>query len=190
MWRDSVDIREETPFGDWPVLGPQTAAWCLRFIYTKAGVARDDQRRVKFVFRLAKDDYGLDLDEWALRALGHMQESDWLGLPDIAAEEDLLRAAQLIVYVYYQDQVAGELGKGQGKNGGMRAGLVDEAHFCTGAHREDGERMAVAELLDYVAKVVERDASMRKQIRKGREERTAPAFSNEKDEKGFEVREF
>ena len=150
----------------------------------------DHHRSFKFVFRLSKGDYGLDLHELALRALGHMQEYDCLNLPNIAAVEDLLRAAQLIEYVYYQDHVAGELGKGQGKTGGMRAGLVDEARFCTGAHREDGEGMAVAELLDYVAKGVERDASIRKQIRKDREERTAPAVSNERDEKGIEVGEF
>ena len=144
----------------------------------------DHHRSFKFVFRLSKGDYGLGLHELALRALGHMQEYDCLNLPNIAAVEDLLRAAQLIEYVYYQDHIAGELGKGQGKNGGMRAGLVDEAHIFTGAHRDSGECMVAPELLDYVAKEVERDASIMKQIRKGREERTALAVSNKKDKRG------
>ena len=90
------------------------------------------------------------------------------------------------MYVYYQDQVAGELGTGQGKSGGMRAALVDEAHFFTGTHRDDGECMAVAELLDYVAKGVDRDAPIRKQIREDREERSAPAVSIENDGEGPE----
>ena len=68
----------------------------------------------------------------------------------------------------------------------MRAGLVDEAHIFTGSHRDSGECMVAPELLDYVAKEVERDASIMKQIRKGREERTALAVSNNKNKQGKE----
>ena len=46
-------------------------------------------------------------------------------------------------------------------------------HIFTGAHRDSGEVMISPDLLEYVSKEVERDASIMKQLRKGREERAA-----------------
>ena len=42
-----------------------------------------------------------------------------------------------------------------------------------GRHREAGETMVSPDLLDFVAREVERDASVLKQVRKAREERRA-----------------
>ena len=49
--------------------------------------------------------------------------------------------------------------------------LAYESSVFTGSHREHGDAMICPELLDYVAKEVERDASIMKQVRKAREER-------------------
>ncbi len=46
-----------------------------------------------------------------------------------------------------------------------------EADIFTGAHRDAGSLMVSPDLLDYVSKEVERDASIMKQVRKAREER-------------------
>ena len=57
--------------------------------------------------------------------------------------------------------------------------LLDEAGVFSGTHRETGEAMVAPELLDYVAKEVERDASVMKQIRKAREERKSASGQKE-----------
>ena len=44
-----------------------------------------------------------------------------------------------------------------------------------GSHREFGDTMVAPELLDYVSKEIEKDASVMKQVRKAREERQAVA---------------
>jgi hypothetical protein len=48
---------------------------------------------------------------------------------------------------------------------------MDESAFFLGTHREFGDTMVCPELLDFVAKEVEREASVMKQVRKAREER-------------------
>ena len=65
----------------------------------------------------------------------------------------------------------------------LRAGLLEESSIFSGRHRESGELMCAPDLLDFVAREVERDAAVMKQIRKAREERQALAKGKkEKDE--------
>ena len=170
IWRDQLEEMEETPFKEWNVPGPRTVAWCCRFINRKAGGALDHHRSFRETFRLRKGDWGLDIHELALRTLEHLVTFDYLNVPNLSGAEDLARAAQLVEYVYHQESSVSDAGKGKGKG---RAGVLDEAHIFTGAHRDPGEVMISPDLLEYVSKEVERDASIMKQIRKGREERAA-----------------
>ena len=52
-------------------------------------------------------------------------------------------------------------------------GILDESDVFSGTHRDSGEFMVAPELLDYVAKEIERDAGVLKQLRKAREEKAA-----------------
>ena len=109
----------------------------------------------------------------------------------------IMRQAQLVEYACTQDsafayggpsgpsgggeaakeEADGEKGnkkkgkKGGGRDSDMRAGLLQEAVVFAGSHRDAGEYMIAPSLLDYVAKEIERDASVMKQVRKAREER-------------------
>eukprot|EP00972_Heterocapsa_arctica_P081102 11950160-Heterocapsa_arctica.AAC.1 len=64
-------------------------------------------------------------------------------------------------------------GKGGGGKGLMRMGFLDEAAVFAGARRDNGDAMVCPLLLEDVAKEVERDASVLKQVRKACEERSA-----------------
>ena len=105
---------------------------------------------------------------------------DGLDVVNLAVMELILRQAQLVEFTYSDKGPAppgaggaggneGKKNKGQGK--GERAGLYEEGQIFLGAHREFGDTMVAPELLDYVSKEVEREASVMKQVRKAREER-------------------
>jgi hypothetical protein len=64
----------------------------------------------------------------------------------------------------------GDKKKGHGKS--ARIGMYDESSIFMGSHKEFGDVMVCPDLLDYVTKEVEREASVMKQIRKAREERS------------------
>ena len=128
------------------------------------------------VYSLDKTMWGVDIHETGMRALEQFGCYDGLDLPNSAGLEVILRQCQLAEYVYVQESGFNDQGKGKrGKGGGSkaRAGLLDEASVFTGTHRDSGETMICPELLDYVAKEVERDASVMKAVRKAREERRA-----------------
>ena len=129
----------------------------------------DHHRAFKAAFGLQKGDWGVGGHNTVLRLLEEAGNYDGLDMPNIAALEVVVRHAQLIEYVYAQDQK--QIGK-KGKGGGTEsAGIVGEASVFAGTHRETGEVMICPTLLDYVAKEVERDASVMKQVHKAREER-------------------
>ena len=172
-WRDAVPKFSVVQFSDWPIPGPRTVAWCAAFINRRGGGPTDHHLFFKQVYGLTKTDWGVDAHGVILRMLEEAGCYDGLDVANAAALEVAMRHAQLVEYVYAQD--AASISKGKGKQKGAssseRAGLVDEASVFLGTHRETGEAMIAPDLLDYVAKEVERDASVMKQVRKAKERR-------------------
>ena len=170
-WRDVVALCSQCDFPDWPVPGPLTVLWCAEFINRRGGGPRDHHRWWLSVTNLNKDSWGVAEHESAMKALDEAGSYDGLEITNLASLEVLLRRAQLVEYVY---QLEGKEPKGKG--GGKannRFGLVDEAAVFSGSHRSTGDIMICPDLMDYVAKEVERDAQIMKQVRKAREERKA-----------------
>ena len=129
-------------------------------------------------FSLTKEMWGVSEHETGMKMLENAGGYDALDLCNISAIECVLRKVQLVEYVYGQEAPETKKdgkAKGRGKGGTARAGMFDEASVFTGSHREAGDVMLCPELLDYVAKEVERDASVMKQVRKAREERKLAA---------------
>ena len=85
------------------------------------------------------------------------------------------RQAQLVEYAYWQEHDSKPAGKGEQKGKFVKVGMLDEAAAFTGQRHRSGDIMVCPLLLDFVAKEVERDASVLKQVRKAREERKALA---------------
>jgi hypothetical protein len=167
-WRDVVDLLTVVPIGDWPIPGPRTTEWCAKFLNRRSGGPTDWHRFWQSLYKLSKDDWGVAVHELSMRMFERFGVYDGLDVCNIAAIEELMRQAQLVEYVYLQE---GEPTSGKGKSKGKHIGLYDESAIFAGTHRECGDAMVAPELLDYVSKEVERDASILKQVRKAREER-------------------
>ena len=177
-WRDVCSQLSPDKFVDWPVQGPRTSSWCCEFINRRGGGPLDHHRWWLGSLRLNSDAWGVSEHEHALRSLDHQGCYDGLDLTNIAGVELIFRRVQMIEYAYMRDGALAKIGDGEGggkKNkgggkGGRGGGFFDEASVFSGTHRDSGEYMVCPELLDYVSKEVERDASVMKQVRKAREE--------------------
>ena len=145
----------------------------------------DWHRFWRSVHQLKKTDWGVELHELAMRMLGRAGEFDGLEVCNLACIEDLLRQVQLIEYAYLQESDGGGGSKKDPKGKG-RPGLYEESSIFAGTHRETGEAMIAPDLLDYVSKEVERDASILKQVRKAREERKLLRGKGGKKDEGQE----
>lgn len=167
-WRDVTDMLTVTPLADWPITGPRTLEFCCRFVNRRGGGPLDWHRFWMSTNKLSRGDWGVDIHELAMRMLDRAGGYDGLDICNIACLGDLVRMAQQIEYAYLQEDDASSSSKGKGKG---RVGLSDESSIFAGSHRETGDAMVAPELMDYVAKEVERDASIMKQLRKAREER-------------------
>ena len=181
LWREGVASLQQEQFPDFPVPGPRTTKWCCEFLNRKAGGPREHHKWWMSVQRVFPDMWGVQEHETIMQAVELMVGYDGLGVTNIAAAELLLRKAQLIEYSYSDAGPAG-VGSGApsgeggnkkkgGAKGGSRAGVYDESQIFMGAHKEFGDILLDPQLLDYVAKEVERDAQVMKQVRKAREER-------------------
>ena len=145
-------------------------------------------------YRLSRDDFGVTHYESIMRSIDYLMTWDLLDLPNVVGVEVMLRQAQLYEYMYAMEYEARDSGsssaapadgepkakakgkpKSRGGGGLLKFGFVDEAGVFTGTAREDGRMMVAPALLEHVAKQVERDAGILKQIRKAKEERRALA---------------
>ena len=82
------------------------------------------------------------------------------------------------VYFYSERGPGGGKGSGKGSKDSKKdddGSYKFESTIFTGSHREFGDVTVAPDLLSYVAKEVEQEASVMKQIRKAREERAAAA---------------
>jgi len=99
-----------------------------------------------------------------MRAFQYFGEYDQIDLPNLVGLEVDLRRCQLIEYHYEKKSKAGA---SKEKGAGLSR---EEASYFTGSHRLGGEVMICPELVEWVSKEIEKDASVAKQMRKAREE--------------------
>jgi hypothetical protein len=165
-------------FVDFAVPGPRTMTWCAKFLNRRGGGPRDLLRRWKQVSRMQDNLWGVAEHSLTMQVMEIAGCYDGLDVVNIACLELMIRKAQLGEFSYSEQGPApppkseGEKKKGHGK-GSERVGMYDESSIFLGSHKEFGDVMVCPDLLDYVTKEVEREASvMKKQIRKAREERS------------------
>ena len=183
QWRDVAAKVSEVSFNDWPIPGPRTAKWCVDFINRRGGGAIDHHRFWMNSNGLYPDMWGVQEHEAALKILDLAGTYDGLDIPNSAGLEHLMRRAQLIEFTYSDRGPAPPTGNKSGKGGKKgSSGGFDEANIFMGQHRSHGDVMICPELIDYVSKETEREASVMKQVRKAREERELAAKNNEKQE--------
>jgi hypothetical protein len=176
-WRDVSSEVSEVAFPDWAVPGPRSTQWCVRFLNRRNGGPLDHHRWWVSNLGLKGDAWGTAEHETLMKVLDKLGRYDGLDLSNLAGAEVAFRRCQLIEF-FYSDRgpggSSGGKGGGKGNAGKEEDGLhkMEPAIFL-GSHREFRDTMVAPELMDYVSKEVEREASVMKQVRKAREERVA-----------------
>ena len=121
---------------------------------------------------MSLNNWGVAAHEAGCRTLEHAGCFDQAELCNLASVETLVRRLQLIEYYYYEAARREEAGRQQQQGKGKKIGAtIEESAVFSGQNRDYGECMVAPSLIDHVAKEVERDAAIMKQIRKAREER-------------------
>lgn len=148
QWRDvSKEIQQET-IEDWSVPGPRTSDWCIRFLNRRNGGPSDHHR-------WWTQNHALKPEAWGVGEHDHlMKVVDKLGR---------------------FDGPGGGKGQPKGDKKNQDAAQSYEATIFAGGHKEFGDTMVAPQLLEYVAKEVESEAAVMKQVRKAREERSLAA---------------
>ena len=175
QWRDvSKEVTEE-PFQDWSVPGPRTAQWCVRFLNRRNGGPAEHHRWWVHNHSLKPDNWGVTEHDTLMKIMDKLGRFDGLDLSNLAGAEIGFRRLQLIEYAYSDRGPGGGKGapKGDKKSDGFASVQQYEASIFSGSHKEFGDTMVAPSLLEHVAKEVEGEASVMKQVRKAREERAA-----------------
>ncbi|CAK0821614.1 unnamed protein product [Prorocentrum cordatum] len=155
-WRHAVERPSVTPFADWPIWGPLTVEWVMRFLDRRGGGPGDHHAWWRQVNRLQRGDWGVDIHENGSRALETAASYDNLELANPASLEVTARECQLVEYAYSREPIGGPVAESGDKNGKKdqkgkgrpRAGLLDESDVFMGRHREAAIDTATDELVD------------------------------------------
>ena len=100
LWRGVAAAVMEAAFADFPVPGPRTVAWCVKYLNRKAVGPREHHKWWRTTNRLWPDMWGVTEHSDILVALEHAGCYDGLDVVNLGSFELLLRRAQLIEYTY------------------------------------------------------------------------------------------
>ena len=176
-WSDVCRELVETAYPSWTVPGPRTVKWCAEWLDRRSATPVAHHRQFVSVFGLKPDSWGVEIHGTALRVLEETAVYDGANICDMAGIESLMRKAQLSEYVYWMDSMGAAEKAGKDKKPSASTvtfvGLMDEAAIFSGLNKDTGSAMVCPALLDHVAREVEKDAAILKQVRKAKEERAA-----------------
>ncbi|CAK0911882.1 unnamed protein product, partial [Prorocentrum cordatum] len=158
-YRSAVMGMTEGAFPDWPVRGPRTALWVLKFMEAHGGTPTGRHSRWLSETRLQGTEPGVDEHERACRTLERMVIYDQLNVANLASGEMLARSVQL-QEERYRDRVAPA----------ADSGSLD-AHVLLGTDQLRGNACVAPMLQDHIKDELTKMNSYRKEQRKAREER-------------------
>eukprot|EP00929_Paragymnodinium_shiwhaense_P003877 TRINITY_DN104589_c0_g1_i1.p1 TRINITY_DN104589_c0_g1~~TRINITY_DN104589_c0_g1_i1.p1 ORF type:complete len:372 (-),score=46.58 TRINITY_DN104589_c0_g1_i1:20-1135(-) len=165
-----IDDGQQVDYDDWVIRGPRTVAWCLEFLRHRGGPMAHHEWW-KSVCRLSDNDYGVLKHDTIMRAVEYWVQYDQLDLVNIAGVEQVLRRAQLVEH-YHRSRGRGDGGDGKDRRDGYN---TEESQAFLGTGGSSGHVMLNPDLLEFVSKELERQASIDKQARKAKEERALRA---------------
>ncbi|CAK0837915.1 unnamed protein product, partial [Prorocentrum cordatum] len=163
-FREGVKQLTETAWPSWPLLGPRTAGWVCRFIRDQDVAPRSRHARFKAEAGLSSSDPGVDFHEFCLRLLQIGIQFDQLNVSELAIFELICRKAQMIEYKYR--------GRYLHRMGAAGDDLAEDEHIYHGTSETRGLMMISPALSSYVADELHKKASVLKEGRKVREERS------------------
>eukprot|EP00959_Pyramimonas_sp_CCMP1952_P012890 272628-Pyramimonas_sp.AAC.1 len=88
-------MMREDAWPDWPIRGPRTVPWVLKFMEQNGGSPMGRHMRFRTEAKLSPSDVGVDEHERACRMLEQMIFYDQLMVTNLASAESLCRAIQV-----------------------------------------------------------------------------------------------
>lgn len=145
-WREAVDESTTVSFSDWPLKGPRTAEWCLRFLLHQPGGRGGAPRLVAASDKPPLAGLRVAEHEQILEVVRQAVTYDQFSIVNSAAFEVLLRRAQMIEYAH-AERLEEHGSKGSGKAGGFLS--LEEQKSFYGTMRT-GVLMVSPDLVEHV----------------------------------------
>jgi hypothetical protein len=162
--KSTVDKMKDTEFDDWPVLGPHTTVWLVRFMILRAGSCMGYHERWMSEVKLDYSAAGTVEHQGWCRFLDTAISWDFLDLGKIAAAEIGARRVQMI-----HDKWKHKMPQFTGPDG------QDEMHLMMGSGEMRGNVAMSPELTRWLGEEMAREALAAKERRKPRGERALAA---------------
>jgi hypothetical protein len=161
-FKEVAELCQEEDFEDFPLKGPRTASWCLRFLQRRHAPV-DHHMSFKINARCKSDAWGMQEHEQLLKMVELAGSYDQVDLSNMAWAELCFRRIQTIEWVYHE-----RLRDGEGHSDKLSP---EEWAAFSGTTRAGDSLMVCPALLSHVKGEVETDAAIMKSVRKAREER-------------------
>lgn len=174
-YREALLSMREDPFADWPLRGPRTCLWCLRFMEQHGGTPLGHHSKWRTEFKLSSSDYGVEEHERCARMIEHMVVYDQLMVTNLVACESMCRCMQSHEQRYRDRSVSS-----------ASESVVDN-HLFLGTDMVRGNVMISPKLQEFFKEELARESQIAKELRKAREERALAKpkkKGQDKDNKG------
>ena len=160
-FKNTADVLQESSWLDWPVDGPRTALWCIRFIATHYGTPLVRHGRFMTEGKLQYHDPGCSQHQVGCQILQHALAYDQLEIGQLACMEVLCRSLQLIE-LKHKDKFIPSLGAGDPN---------EDFHLYMGLSQTRGVLMVSPALERHVGEELKVEFKASESRRKAHEER-------------------
>ena len=165
-WASLAEDSRAEAFGDWPIAGPRSTAWCLEFLKREGRSLELHHERFKQVARVDGGAWGSAEHAELCNILEYLGLYDQVDMANLVGIEAIFRRLQTIEFSYF-DKVQENQAKAMG---GGKLSLEEQALFG-GLSRSSAALTLAPQLMDYVRTEAEKNASLAKNFRKARQER-------------------
>ncbi|CAK0820381.1 unnamed protein product, partial [Prorocentrum cordatum] len=163
-FHDAVAKMSTTPFPDWRIKGPRTAAWLLEKISEAGYTPLQRHFWWRSIQGLTASDSGVDDHHFISEVLQELTTYDQLNAGELVVVEILCRRYQLWEELYASSLREAEAGQDA-------APWLDERSIFLGQDRSRGTALVCPALESWVAEKLREESAILKGRRKGREER-------------------
>ncbi len=160
VFRDAVRRMTESDWPEWPVHGPRTVRWCLKFLAEQDSHPRARHTKWRHECQLTTVDSGVADHELVMRCLELGASFDQMNLGELASFELLVRRAQLAEWRHRGRPV-----KSSGDD------YLEDEYLYMGTSETRGLLMVCPQLVDHIQSELSKEATVMKEKRKLREER-------------------
>jgi hypothetical protein len=160
-FREAITLCQKSEFDDWPIKGPRTTPWLTRMLSEGSSTPLNHHAKFIAFFKLSPGDpVALQHEAWC-KVLQTMVCYDQLDVHNLASAELVCRQLQLL-----EDRHSMVSDKGEA------AAASEESSLYMGTSTAHGAVLVAPELKSWIAGELAREASILKERRKAREERT------------------